>query len=160
LPSHIHKIWKACSERLIQGCGHFASSYASNVLVLDLYSPSAAPANHSHSISHHHTIRQSFPVGLAAAHWAKNTRSFLLPFCPPRSGAAPKGTVGDKPSKWITVADDSGISATRFERTSLVATISKFRIRLLLVIRLKGRFFPRSRFLFSGSRFGPRNYNN
>ena len=24
--------------------------------------------------------------------------------------------VGDKPSNWITVADDSGISATRFER--------------------------------------------
>lgn len=37
------------SDRFIQGCGHFYCSYASNALVLDLYSPSAAPANHSNS---------------------------------------------------------------------------------------------------------------
>jgi hypothetical protein len=51
LPGHIHKIWKVLSGRLIQSCGHFYRSYASNVLVLDLYSLSAALANHSNSVS-------------------------------------------------------------------------------------------------------------
>ena len=56
MPSHSHKIWRTFSYRLIQGCGHVCGSYASNVLVLDLYSLAATPANHSDFMSHHHTI--------------------------------------------------------------------------------------------------------
>lgn len=92
LPRPIRNIYTPSPERPIEACRYFRASYAWNILILNLYALSATLAEHSNSLSHHHTIHRytsshhrRFEVVLAVARPTVNINPRALKcVAPPR----------------------------------------------------------------------------